>query len=154
MAVISPFAGRIYDKVGMRILLVTGAVCMLFSNLAMAWVGMDTPLWAAAVFNSVRCVSIGCLMMPMVTWGTSVIRSGEIAHATALLTSLRTISGAIGSALFVAVMTAVSSRSVQTLGENAPIHGMNVTFLCMAVASGILLFIALSGCSSRSERKR
>jgi MFS family permease len=142
MAVISPFAGIIYDKLGMKILFIVGAVCMLFSNLGMVFIGMDTPLWIPSVLNAIRCASIGCLMMPFVTWGTSGVKNST-AHATALLTSLRTIAGAIGSAVFVGIMTAVATGSKNTYGSNAQIHGLNVTFGVMSLVTTVLLLIAV-----------
>lgn len=145
MAVISPFAGRIYDKVGMKILFLTGAACMVLSNICMVFITMQTPIWLPAIYNVIRCVSIGCLMMPLITWGTSDIDTSETAHASALLTSLRTIAGAIGSAVFVAIMTAVAEHSAASYGDNAQIHGLNMTYLVMAFSSVILLLIAVFG---------
>lgn len=145
MAIVSPFAGRIYDKLGMKVLFLAGALCMLLSNIAMTFINMQTPIWLAAAFNVIRCVSIGCLLMPLITWGTKEISSTSTAHATALLTSLRTISGAIGSALFVAIMTAVANSSSVSHESNAQIHGLNVTFLAMSLVSAILLLIAVFG---------
>lgn len=149
MAVISPFAGKIYDKLGMKILFVTGAVCMLLSNIGMVFINMNTPIWLPAVYNAIRCVSIGCLMMPIVTWGTTNIRKNSTAHATALLTSLRTISGAIGSAVFVGIMTVTANHSLASYGSKAQIHGLNVTFLAMSISSLVLLFIAVFGVTKR-----
>lgn len=154
MAVISPFAGKIYDKLGMKILFITGAACMVLSNIGMVFINMNTPIWLPAVLNAVRCVSIGCLMMPIVTWGTSGISKKSTAHATALLTSLRTISGAIGSAVFVSIMTVVADHSAASYGNNAPIHGLNVTFLAMAFSSMILLFIAIFGVAKRHKNSK
>lgn len=145
MAIVSPFAGKIYDKLGMKVLFLAGALCMLLSNIAMAFINMQTPIWFAAAFNVIRCVSIGCLLMPLITWGTKEISSTSTAHATALLTSLRTISGAIGSAMFVAIMTAVANNSSVSHESNAQIHGLNVTFLAMSLVSAILLLIAVFG---------
>ncbi|MFR5583792.1 MAG: MFS transporter [[Clostridium] scindens] len=50
MAVVSPFAGRIYDRLGMKKLFVTGALCMLASNLGMAFITMQMPVWTAGAF--------------------------------------------------------------------------------------------------------
>ena len=152
MTLISPFTGKIYDKLGMKLLFVAGGLCMLLSNLAMSLINMDTPLWLPSFYNVVRCVSIGCLMMPIITWGTSGIDTSKTAHATALLTSLRTISGAIGSAVFVGIMTAVASRSAAAYGANAGIHGLNVTFLAMSCVSIILLAIAVFGVRRQNEK--
>lgn len=152
MTLISPFTGKIYDKLDMKLLFVAGGLCMLLSNLAMSLINMDTPLWLPSFYNVVRCVSIGCLMMPIITWGTSGIDTSKTAHATALLTSLRTISGAIGSAVFVGIMTAVASRSAAAYGANAGIHGLNVTFLAMSCVSIILLAIAVFGVRRHKEK--
>lgn len=145
MAIISPFAGKIYDKVGMKILFVTGAFCMVISNIGMFLISMETSVWIASFYNVIRCMAIGCLMMPLVTWGTSKLNYEAMAHATALLTSLRTISGAIGSAIFVGIMTTVAQNSMVTYGENASIHGLNMTFLAMAGGSLVLLLVAVFG---------
>lgn len=91
---------------------------MFISNLGMVFVRQDTSVIVASILNSVRCVSIGCLMMTLVTWGISGIEAENTAHGTALLTSLRTISGSIGSAVFVAIMTVVSENSIGSYGKN------------------------------------
>lgn len=143
MAIVSPFAGKIYDKLGMRRLFIVGAAAMLLSNLGMFTVKMSTPLIIAAIYNVIRCVAIGCIMMPIVTWGIESIESKNTAHGTALLTSLRTIAGAIGTAVFVGIMTSVQAHSQSTYLENAAIHGLNIAYLVMAAISLIMLIIGL-----------
>lgn len=143
MAVISPFAGRIYDRLGMKKLFVSGAALMLLSNLGMFLLTPEMSIWLASFYNAVRCAAIGCLMMPLVTWGISGIPETKTADGTALLTSLRTIAGAIGSAVFVGIMTFVASRSEGTYGDRAQMHGLNLTFLAMSCTTLILLLIAV-----------
>lgn len=143
MALVSPFTGKIYDKLGMKKLFIAGALFMLISNIGMVFLSLETSIIAAAILNAIRSISIGCLMMPLVTWGLSGIEIENTAHGTALLTSLRTIAGAIGSAVFVAIMTVVAENSVGSFGENAYIHGLNITFIVMTCVTSILLFIAV-----------
>lgn len=143
MALTSPFAGKLYDKFGIKKLFITGALFMLISNIGMFFITMNTPVWIAAIYNVIRSVSIGCLMMPLVTWGISNINSDLTAHGTALLTSLRTVAGAIGSAVFVSIMTITTSLTTASLGENASIHGLNMAFLSMAFATVILLLVSI-----------
>ena len=69
----------------------------------------------------------------------------KVADASSLLTSLRTVAGAIGSAVFVGIMTMVSDNSAAEYGDSALMHGMNIAFLCMSVGSIILLLIAICG---------
>lgn len=152
MAVFSPFAGKIFDKLGIKKLFVLGAFFMLLSNAGMYLITMQSPLFLAAILNVIRCVAIGCLMMPLVTWGTSHIEPVLVADATALLTSLRTITGAMGSAVSVGLMTLVAERSSVIYGENANIHGLNVTFLGLSVGSLLLFIIAV--CLVKDDRTK
>ncbi len=141
-AIVSPFAGKLYDKVGIKKIFVAGAAAMLFSNIGMFFISMDTPLWAAAAFNVIRNIAIGSLMMPLLTWGISNVAPDKVADASSLLTSLRTIAGSIGAAVFVGIMTMVSTGTSVSHGSAAPMYGMNVSFLCMAACAAVLTAIA------------
>lgn len=46
-AVISPFAGRLYDKMGIKNIFIIGSAGLLLSNLGMFFLTVDTPLWVA-----------------------------------------------------------------------------------------------------------
>ena len=142
-AIVSPFAGKIYDKMGIKKIFVLGSAVLLISNLGMFFLSLEAPLWIAAVLNVIRNISIGCLMMPLLTWGTSNVDFRKVADASSLLTSFRTIAGSVGSALFVGIMTAVSAASEAAYGDRALIHGMNISFLCMAAGAFVLLLIAV-----------
>jgi EmrB/QacA subfamily drug resistance transporter len=137
-ALVSPFAGRIYDKMGIRKIFIPGSVCLVISNLGMSFINMDTPLAVAAAWNVIRNVSIGALMMPLLTWGTGSVKEEKVADASSLLTSFRTISGSIGSAVFVGIMTFVGSTS--TL-----MHGLNMAFAAMAMSALVLAVLAIGG---------
>ena len=151
-AVFSPFAGKLYDKFGMKILFRAGAFCLVVCNIGMYFVGLNTPISIAAVLNVVRMTALGLLLMPLVTWGAENVSSELTPHATAIITSLRTTSGAIGSAVFVSIMTVVSENSVKTYGSGASMHGVNIAFLMMGLASVVMLLIAWDG--TKNEKKR
>lgn len=144
-ALVSPFAGRLYDKMGIRKIFMAGSVDLTVSNIGMFFLNINTPLWVAAVLNVIRNISIGGLMMPLLTWGTSSVNHQKVADASSLLTSLRTIAGSIGSAVFVGIMTVVSTESAAEYGDKALMHGMNMSFFWMAVGSLILLLISILG---------
>ena len=144
-ALVSPFAGRMYDKMGIKKIFVAGSAALVISNIGMSFITMGTPLWVAAALNVIRNIAIGSLMMPLLTWGTSSVKSGKLADASSLLTSFRTIAGSIGSAVFVGIMTAVSAGSEAAYGDNALIHGMNVSFLWMSVGAAVLFVISVLG---------
>lgn len=144
-AVVSPFAGKLYDKAGIKKIFIVGSAALMISNIGMFFLTMATPLWVAVGLNVIRNISIGSLMMPLLTWGTSNVNAQKVADASSLLTSLRTIAGSIGSAVFVGIMTTVSISSAADYGDNALMHGMNISFLWMAVGSLVLLVISIWG---------
>jgi EmrB/QacA subfamily drug resistance transporter len=144
-ALVSPFAGRMYDKMGIRKIFITGSICLVLSSVGMALIHRETPLAVAAVFNVIRNVSIGSLMMPLLTWGTSCVKPDKVADASSLLTSFRTISGSIGSAVFVGIMTVVGSASVTTYGDAAWMHGLNMAFAAMGLSALVLAVLAVWG---------
>ena len=151
MAFISPFAGRIYDKIGIKVLFIGGAVILTLSNAGMYFITAETPIWVAAVLNMFRSFSIGCTMMPLVTWGAGSVGQGKTADATALLTSLRTIAGSIGSSVFVAIMTMVASSYAAASGTSASMHGINIAYLAMAGSGIAMLLFAAWGCKNDNK---
>ncbi|KAB7788420.1 DHA2 family efflux MFS transporter permease subunit [Bifidobacterium cebidarum] len=145
MAIISPMAGRLYDRFGVRRLFLIGGICLTASNLCMGLLPLSASIWAAGAINVARSLAIGCLMMPLVTWGTSAAGEGRLADANALFTALRTIAGAIGQAVFVGLMTSLAA-SAQADGMNmiaANMHGLNLTYLAMGACSVPLIIIPL-----------
>lgn len=149
-ALVNPFAGRIYDKMGIKKLAVAGSIFLLISNVGMYFVTSSMPLFISAVLNVIRNVSIGCLMMPLLTWGTSQVDTSKTSDASSLLTSLRTVSGSIGAAVFVGIMSMVTASST-ALGENASMHGLNIAFLSMSAGTLILVLIAVIGIHEKTK---
>ncbi len=152
-AIVSPFAGRIYDKVGIRLLFIVGSLGLIVSNGLMIPVTIDTGLWVAVTLNIIRNVATAFLLMPLVTWGASTVTLDMTSHATALLTSLRTIAGSLGTAIFVAVMTIAAVNYGMDTAVPSPsyMHGVNMAFLGMLISDVGLLILGLWG--SRKKRK-
>lgn len=151
-AVVSPLAGRLYDKMGIKKIFAAGAAALVVSNMGMFFVRMDTSLGIAVVLNVIRNLSIGSLMMPLLTWGTSSVNPKKVADASSLLTSFRTIAGSIGSAVFVGIMTTVGANSVAAYGDSALMHGMNMSFFWMAAGALVLLIISVFAVKSTDRQ--
>jgi EmrB/QacA subfamily drug resistance transporter len=136
-ALVSPFAGKLYDKMGIRRIFMVGSVCLVLSNLGMCTVTMSTPLAVAASWNVLRNLAIGALMMPLLTWGTSHVEPRKVADASSLLTSFRTISGSIGSAVFVSIFSNVGASATMIQGTHAAFAAMS---LCAATLAAVAIF--------------
>ena len=136
MAILSPMIGKLYDKFGIKKLFIIGAALQVISYLGMTFLGDAIPLWYITVMQTVRNIAIGFLMMPLATWGMAAVGQDKTSDGTSLLTSLRTVAGAIGTAVFVGLMTAVGRSATDTIG-------MNVTFMVLAALGAVQLLIAV-----------
>lgn len=143
MAATSLFAGKIYDKLGIKRLFIVGALAMWISNVALSVVTVETSIWTVTAINLIYNLSIGCLMMPLVTWGVHRLSVTLTAHGSALISSTRTVAGSIGTAVFVGIMGAVTNLSTPTRGAGAAIYGFNMACLSMAFFTSMLLIIAI-----------
>ena len=136
MAFVSPIAGRIYDKLGIRRVFLVGAALMAVSSLGMVFMGEGTSMAVVAALNVLRNISTGMLMMPLVTWGMSGLAPKDTGHGTSLLTSLRTVAGAFGSAVFMALVSAVSVSGADQKGMTAAFAGLTVLGAAQLVLAG------------------
>lgn len=143
MALISPFAGKFYDKFGIRKLGILGGACLTVSCLGFSFLGDNTHGFFIAITYIICLFSIGLVMMPIVTWGMSKIDQDKTAHGTALLTSLRTIAGSMGSAVFVALMTAATVASGGHADVAANTQGIHVAYLCITIVAAARLLLSV-----------
>jgi EmrB/QacA subfamily drug resistance transporter len=144
-ALVSPFAGKMYDKMGIRRIFILGSVCLVISNLGMCTVSTTTPLAVAACWNVLRNLAIGSLMMPLLAWGTSHVEPKKVADASSLLTSFRTIAGSIGSAVFVSIFSNVGASTTM-------IQGTHAAFAAMGLCAVVLAFVAIFATRGESRQ--
>lgn len=149
MALVSPLAGSVYDRMGIKVLLVAGGAAMAISCAAMGLVGDDFAgvVLMAALFT-VRSIAIACLMMPPATWGVGALDASKCAHGTALLSSLHTLAGAIGSAVSVGVMSSAGTTASSALS------GVHVAFGMLAALSIPLVAVGIAKNAKRTGRDR
>lgn len=143
MAILSPFAGRIYDRFGIKILAVVGSILMTISCFGISFVSESTSIPYLIVAYMLRLIAISLMMMPIVTWGMSTMDTDLTSHGSAILTSLRTIAGAISSAVFVAIMTYVTRVTSSSQSVIINVSGVNASFISISVVSVILLIVSV-----------
>ncbi len=136
---ISPIAGKMYDKMGMRKLFLIGGLLFVVGNVGIT---AAAPLVLLIVAYAVRSAGIAFLLMTIVTWGISGIKDkGATAHGTALLSSLRTIAGAVGTAVFVGVMNGAAHSAAAEASGNAGLYGFRMAGVGMT-AVAVVMFAA------------
>jgi len=143
MVIMSPFAGRFYDKHGIKGMFVVGSVGLVASFILLATMTENSSLLLPILYNVIRFGSATLIQMQVITWSTTQVEPAQITDASALLQALRTIAGSVGSTVFVGIMSTVSVNSAATYGDRAAAHGVSVAFIGTAICSAAVLVIAI-----------
>ncbi|MGC5627761.1 MDR family MFS transporter [Georgenia sp. Z1344] len=125
--VISPLAGRIFDAHGPRPLVIPGAFLLLGGQAWLSTIGVDTSLTVVVAAHVVFCVGMACLMTPLMTVSLGSLPRDLYGHGSAIVNTVQQLSGAVGTGVFVAVMTigigladaGASAGDTQALGTRA-----------------------------------
>jgi DHA2 family lincomycin resistance protein-like MFS transporter len=114
MGIMSPINGRLFDRFGAKWLSIIGLA--LLANTLWQFSGLtpETPYAFIMVMNTLLMLGISMMMMPVMTNALNALPPRLYTHGTAILSTLQQVSGAIGTALLVTVM---SNRSASFLAE-------------------------------------
>ncbi|MGT2888018.1 multidrug efflux MFS transporter [Streptococcus didelphis] len=121
MGIVSPIAGRIYDKVGARRMALIGFSILGIGTLPFIYLTTTTPNHFITLMYAVRMFGIAMVMMPLTASAMSALPPHEVAHGTAANNTARQIASAIVVALLSSVTQNVISShkpSQSLLTEN------------------------------------
>ncbi|WP_088042090.1 DHA2 family efflux MFS transporter permease subunit [Bacillus sp. EAC] len=105
MAIMSPITGKLFDKIGGRILAITGLTIMTVTTYFLSKLTMDTTYTHLIVLYSLRMLGMSMVMMPVSTNGLNQLPARFYPHGTAMNNTLQQVSGAIGTALLITIMS-------------------------------------------------
>jgi EmrB/QacA subfamily drug resistance transporter len=119
MAVMSPITGVLFDKFGGRILAITGLVITVVTSYFFSQLSFETSYFELIVLYTVRMFGMSMVMMPVSTNGLNQLPANFYPHGTAMNNTLQQVSGAIGTALLVTIMSNRAESKAIELGEAA-----------------------------------
>ena len=140
-ALVSPVAGKVYDKFGIRKLYIFSTLLLLFGNGIMVIATEDMPILIVMLLYSVRNVGLALLMMPLVTWGMSIIGKEQYAQGTAVMNTMKNVAGAIGTAVIIGFMSLFAQLNAASV--HAEMYGVNAAFALSTVITVFMLVIAM-----------
>lgn len=137
MGIINPLTGKFYDRFGIKKLSIFGSICIFGASFALGFLTAELNILYVIASHTMMLVGIGCLMMPMTTWGMSALDSESSAHGTAIFTMLRTISGAVGTAIAVSLMSIIGEIM------SSQLQGLRGTFLSFSLLGIVLIYFSI-----------
>lgn len=155
-AILSPFTGKLLDKLGNRPVFIIGLVIII----PCLWVATDLTDTTAFSFLVIRSlmlrIGFSFLMMPLMTASLNVLPEKLTDHGSAMTNTLRQLSAAIGTTLIITIYTAHTIRynreltsaadahtTIQDIGKYALILGSDDAYFYMTIAAVVSLIVAL-----------
>lgn len=144
MGLFAQVVGRLYDRVGPRVLVVPGAALTTMVMFGFSRLSEQTSPWWVLAGHVLLSLGLAFVFTPMFTSSLGAVPPRLYSHASAMLGTLQQVAGAAGVALFVTIMsariTALTRDGVP--GPQAGAGGVQAAFLAGALLSLVPLALA------------
>ncbi|MFC5700777.1 DHA2 family efflux MFS transporter permease subunit [Cohnella faecalis] len=142
--IMAPISGKLFDKFGPRVLVIPGLALVCAATWLFTQISASTTSGYIIFVHIVLLIGISLVMMPAQTTGLNQLPRHLYPHGTAIMNTLQQVAGALGTALFVSIMSSGSKSYLKT-SENptAPAELVNGLVAGMKDAFYIGLWISL-----------
>lgn len=147
MGFLSPVVGRLYDRVGPRVLVIPASLVVMGVFLALSTLTTATPWWFVMVCHALMSTSFAFIFTPLFTVSLSALPGRLYSHGSALVGTVQQVSGAAGTALFVTVFSVMAAGAAASgvgqaasmlVGTHWAFLGAGAVWTCAVVASFFL----------------
>ncbi|MCL1950115.1 MAG: multidrug efflux MFS transporter [Turicibacter sp.] len=121
MGIISPLAGRAYDAVGAKVLVLTGFFILALGTVPFVFFTPTTPEHFVTVLYGMRMFGIAMCMMPLTASAMKALPTSLAAHGTASNATARQVA----SAVVVALLSSVAQNLITGHQPDATLQGSN-----------------------------
>ncbi|MGI6033536.1 MAG: DHA2 family efflux MFS transporter permease subunit [Coriobacteriales bacterium] len=157
-AICGLIAGRLFDRYGIRKIVLFGAVVLACGGFGVTLFNMDMTILFVTLAYSTMSIGIQFLSTPINTWGINSLDNKLVPHGNALSATTNQVGGSVGSA-FLASLTALSSvfapagadvRTVTFTGVHCSFIGMFCLLICVVI--GVIFFVREKPSEVEAER--
>ncbi|SDB22958.1 DHA2 family efflux MFS transporter permease subunit [Eubacterium oxidoreducens] len=141
----SPVAGKLYDKIGMKPLAMLGTVLVLVSEIGVLFVTEEMSSYVLILPLVVLGFGMSFVMMNLSAFAMEKLEDIQKTDGTALMSCLRTIGGALGAAGFVSLM------SVGVQGSNYTMANVKNSYMGMVVLAAVCVVMAFGFIKGRKK---
>lgn len=136
MGFVTVFSGKIYDKIGAKILVLSGGVMLLLGSGAGMFFSKNSSLFYIGVVSCIISTGAGFLNTPATTMALSNLKGRDRVDGSSILNTLRQISSSMATTLAVLVYSGISARlDILT--------GIKATYIYFGAVSFVTIIIAV-----------
>ncbi len=144
-AVTGVVAGRIFDKHGVRVIALVGAVLLEASAVALCLCGADTRVVVVAGIYFVETIGWQCVSTPTNTWGINSLPNEVIQHGNAVMSTLMQVGASFGTAAIVSLTALGPLFASGSDSAAAALAGYHVAFVGTAVLLAVVALVIVVG---------
>ncbi|GAA1106029.1 DHA2 family efflux MFS transporter permease subunit [Nesterenkonia jeotgali] len=142
MALMAPYVGRLYDRVGPKPLVIPGASILIVALFCMSLLSPTTPVGMVLGLHLLLSSGLALLFTPAFTTALNPLPKALYSHGTAALNTLQQLAAAIGTAALVAAVGLGTAAAVNSgmNPDDAAVEGFRVAFrLAAGLSVGTLI---------------
>lgn len=136
-------SGRLFDRHGVRLLVIIGGGVLTLSGLGMGLLGVDSSILWVGVCYALLSLSLYLLITPLKTWGLNSLADEAIPHANPIQNAFSQIGGSLGTALVVSLSACLTATSPDTTAVMTGFPSVHVGFMISAALTALCYLIIL-----------
>ncbi|WP_028552096.1 DHA2 family efflux MFS transporter permease subunit [Paenibacillus sp. UNC451MF] len=154
-ALLSPYTGKLYDKLGPKPLFITGLLFIIPAMWAVTDLSDSTSYFYLLIRTICLRIGLSCITMPLNTAGLNALPRHLGTHGSAVNNTVRQIAGAIGTAVVVTVFTSQTAHhateiakenvglSPQQIASHSSIMGSSDSYMFMTILAVAAILLTL-----------
>ena len=140
------FAGKLFDKHGVRLPVLIGAVVIVVGVIGFTQFRVDSSIPFVLVTYAILAVGMQFTMTPVNTWGVNSLPNDAIQHAQSTSNTINQVAASFGTTLLVSVAATVSANTTGLTGVEQTFAGYHMSFcttslLAACAVALILVFV-------------
>lgn len=139
------FAGRVFDKSGVRGIAIAGAIVLTAGSVGMFFLGAGSSIIFFIVAYVAVSMGLQMLTTPVNTWGVNSLDNELVQHATAVSNTMNQVGGSLGTALimsFSAIGLSMAAPGASPVEQLATSYHLSFTAV-LALSLIVLVLVAL-----------
>jgi DHA2 family multidrug resistance protein len=137
MMAVTPFIGRIYNKVPPAAIVGTGALLFVIGSIQLSHITLASGSMEIVVPLVVTGFGFACLFVPLTTAALTFIPRAQLADAAGLSSFVRQIGGSFGLSIFASLLTSYSKQATAAVSWHVTALRPEVTTRLGQMASGL-----------------
>jgi EmrB/QacA subfamily drug resistance transporter len=109
MAILSPFAGRLYDEFGIRRLGITGLLVALLTTIPMFFYNAGTGIIMITVLYAVRCGGLTMAYTPASVYALNALPQKQVTSGNTIIVTMVQVANSFSTTLAVAIQSLVQT---------------------------------------------